>query len=167
MANVTVKNGSLLEETPQEKAANAFVRWLEARAESDAEIGNDFMSEQIGNILLAENTEEMWDADEIGSIQSSKDLIDTEMSIKAFRVRRGKVEYENSDIPFFYVVEAAKLSDGEEFVFSTGAPLIMAKLKYAEDHKELPVECVIRASATSKGSVLKLRKISERAVKVR
>lgn len=148
-----------------ERAANAFMSWLEARAIVDSD-NTDFQTEQIGAILMAETAEEMWDADESDELDSSKDITDREMQIISYVVRKGDIT--DADVPYYMVVRAARLDNGEEFQFSTGAIRLMTKIKWLGDHDELPAECVIRAIETSKGySVLKLRRVSPRAVKAR
>lgn len=146
-----------------ERAAASFMNWLEARATVDSD-NTDFQTEQIGAILMAETAEEMWDADESDELDSSKDITDREMSIISYVVRKGDIQ--DSEIPYYMVVRAARLDNGEEFQFSTGAIRLMTKIKWLGDHDLLPTDCVIRATETSKGfNVLKLRKISPRAVR--
>lgn len=163
---VAETTGQIVQESDAQKAANSFGRWLEARAERETSAG--FMEEQIGSILMAEDSEAMWDADDTSETESSKAIPDVEMSIDNFTVHRGQTEYGEGLYPFFMIVRAYRLDNGEPIVFSTGAPLIMAKLKWMEDHGELPAQCVIRTAKTAKGyDVLKLRKLTERAVQGR
>lgn len=162
----TAKDPVIIPDKDTVLAGNSFARWLEARAEAEDTSG--FMIEQIGNILLSDNEDEMWDADELDDTPSSKDIIDVEMSVMSFTVQKGQAQYEESILPYFMVVRAARLDTGAEFTFTTGAPLIMAKLKFLEDHRQLPAECAVRTGKTKKGyTVLKLRKVPGRAVKAR
>lgn len=159
-------SGKTVPQTPEILAANQFYSYLEAKAASDENEPSDFMAQQVGAILTAGSSAEMWEADNGEGVANSLSMIDVEMAIYSFTVHKGQIEYSEGSYPFFMVVHGARLSTGEEVVYSTGAPLIMAKLKYLEDHDELPAECVIRETQTRKGfRVLKLHKLSERPVK--
>jgi|SRR5215467_9381551 len=147
------------------RAAESFLNWLDAKAQVDAD-STEFQTEQIGAILLAETADEMWDADETDELESSKEIADREMSLISYTVRKGDIA--DADVPYYMVVRAARLDNGEEFMFSTGAIRLMTKIKWLGEHDELPAECVIKATDTSKGyQVLKLRKIAPRAIKGR
>ena len=167
MSDIESVTGKAVPESLRERATQGFEAWLDRQAVLSENNSGAFMGEQVANILLADDTDEMWSADDIGDTASSREMPDVEMSVQSFTVHRGQLEYSESTFPYFMIVQAARLDTGEEFVFSTGAPLIMAKIKWLDDHEELPAECVIKAATTRKGyTVLKLYKISERAVRV-
>lgn len=159
------KNGDARELRPVEK----FVDFLNRRVETDAD---DFetAAAQLDRILSAQTLEDMWHADDFEST-GGRDLVDVEMRILSFRVR--KSDRFTSGIPagdgkrFYFLVTSARLDNGEEFVWNTGAPLILGKLRWLEAAGLLgkpESEAVIKGTDVADGQVLKLRNVPRRAV---
>lgn len=145
------------------RESTRFVDYLDARAGLDGE-GRAFevASSQLDKILTAETEEEAWDADEFESV-AGRDLVDVEQRVLGFTVHKSSGEL-NAPLGVFIQVQSQRLSDGEEFTWNTGAPLIIGKLRWFEAAQKLPVECVIKGTDTAKGTVLKLKPVPKRAV---
>jgi hypothetical protein len=152
------------------RPVEGFLEYLLSRAAEDAEdMAYEVAAAQLDKILSANSVEQMWDADDMDS-QGGRDLQDVEQRINSFTVHKsgrftsglpaGPDEY------FWILVRSQKLANGEEFVWNTGAPLILGKLRWLESQDLLgtpDAECVIRGTETPNGVVLKLRPVPKRA----
>lgn len=146
-------------------AAESFIQYLERRAVKDNENRSfDVAYQQVSNILVAETLEAMWDADERESV-GGRDLVDVEQRIVSFTVHPSSEKYTTA-LGHYMQVSTVRLATGEEFTWDTSAPLLMGKLRWLEAHDELPCECVIKGTDAPGGTVLKLRPIPARAIKV-
>lgn len=146
--------------------AESFISYLERRAESEGESrAFDVAATQLDRILSAETAKDVWDADEYEST-GGRDLADVEQRIHSFSVHKGGDQFK-SPLGFYIMVNSSRLSDGSEFIWNTGATLIIGKLRWLEAHEMLPVDCVIKATPTPNGEVLKLRPIPTRATPVK
>lgn len=161
MGNVPDTNtqtGTAITPKPHER----FIRSLNLRAEREgATLGRDVSLSQIDKILAAETAEDIWEADEGGTI-SGQDAIDMEIEIMSFTVAPSAEEYD-ATLGVFINIKARKMEDDEEIVINTGADKIIAKLAAFESKGLLPVEGVIRGVKTRNGTMLTLRPLPRRA----
>lgn len=145
------------------KPHDQFAEYLARRAENDgATRGYEVASNQMDKLLTAETEQEIWDADEGGTV-NGQDMIDVELNIRGFKVAVSSDEYE-ATLGVYILIDAVRLDNGEEVIVNTGAPLIITKLRMFEAREMLPVNGVIRGTKARNGTVLKLRPLSARAV---
>jgi len=138
-----------------------FVDGLKRRAEVDsANRGFDIASKQIDAILAAETEADFWDADISGTV-NGQDMMDIEMMVRAVTFAESSDEYD-APLGVYAIVDATRLDNGEECIISTGAPLVVAKLRAAEARDMFPLGCVIKGTKAGKGTVLKLRPLPVR-----
>jgi hypothetical protein len=147
-----------------------------ADAESNDTVGAEIMAEQIERILSAESEDAVWDADTGGTIQG-RDVAGLELRIRDMRIIRSN----RSDIVgghgYYASMNATVLGGprdiltknmlrvGQDFVFQTGAPLVVAKVRVFESREALPVDALLVGIETASDNVvLKLDRIPERAV---
>jgi hypothetical protein len=150
----------------------AFLGMMELEADATAEDPSDSpLITGVMKIMEAADDNEMWTADDLMQL-GGRDLADVEMGIQSFTVRRSARA--DIDTPFvdskgrkmFLLVRSVKLETGEEIVWNTSAPLLVAKLFWLSTRDMLPCEAVIRATDLGAGqAVLKLKPIPRRAVK--
>jgi hypothetical protein len=160
MANEpAVKDGTTLAPKPHQR----FINSLMARAEREGEtLGRDVSLSQIDRILSAETEEDVWNADEGGTV-SGQDMIDVEMRMVSFTVAPSSDEYD-ATLGVFINIKAIRLDTGEDIVVNTGADKIVTKLVKFETMGLLPIDGVIRGVKTRKGNMLMLRPLPKRAV---
>lgn len=151
------------------RPAEQFMDYLANKAREDEnkapDRNRDIVYNSLDAILTAASVDEMWSADELQS-NAGKDLEDVEMEIQWFSVHEGTGEFE-SVLGYYVWVHATRLDGQGELIFNTGSSLIMGKLRYLEAAELLgtpEARCVIKGTKTSKGRVLKLRPIAQRAV---
>ena len=147
------------------RPTEGFMEYLARRARQDGENRNyEIAASQLDQILSAETPEQMWAADDFDST-AGKDLEDLEMRVDGFTVHESSAQYV-STLGFYVMVSAVRLSDMTQFVFNTGSPLIIGKLRWLEAAELLgtpDAECIIKGTDTSNGRVLKLKPIPQRA----
>jgi hypothetical protein len=147
---------------PEVSQAESLIQYLARRAEMEGESrAYDVAVSQLDRILAADDEAALWDADEYEST-GGRDLVDVEQNVKGFTVHKGGEQFK-TPLGFYIMVNSSRLSDGSEFIWNTGAPLIIGKLRWLEAHEKLPINCVIRSTPTPNGEVLKLRPIPTRA----
>lgn len=141
---------------------------LTATMDDDKDGGFQAQIGSIEAILSAETEEEMWDADERGPL-GGRNLPDVEQTILDFTVKYSRdatmrTVFVTSDGKRMYLLVSAKrLDTGEEIVWNTSAPLIVAKIMWLDQRGKLPYDCVIRATDLGGGqAVLKLKPIPAR-----
>jgi len=141
-----------------------FGEYLLRRAEEDgATRGYEVAASQMDKMLAAETEQEIWDADEGGTV-NGQDMIDVELEIRGFKVATSDDQYDAA-LGVYILIDATRLDNGEQVIVNTGAPLIITKLRMFEVREMLPVTGVIRGTKARNGTVLKLRQLPSRAVK--
>jgi len=136
----------------------------------------DIEDQQVQRLLDAETDEEIWDADQGGTFQG-KDCVGLEIQVNSLTVVLSKREdivsrqgyYISADAVCLggpaEVLKSLGLSVGEQFVFQTGAPLIVTKLRAFEARGRLPVKGVVTGLKTgTDNTLLKLRPLPVRAI---
>ncbi len=153
------------EKTAATRPSEGLVQYLARRAEEDSRNRNyEIAASQLDKILAAKTIEEMWDADDFESI-GGRDLVDTEMRIESFTVHTGNDQF-SAPLGHYLMVTAKSLADGKEFMFNTGAPLLMGKLRWLEAMNLLgtaDADVVIKGFDAPNGTVLKLRPVPRRS----
>jgi len=148
-----------------------FAGYMIGRAETDAENrGEAAFDQQLAAMMNAETEDEAWAADETGTTQA-RDLVGCEIQI--FNMTSHASTREDIEgLGFFItcnavmlagpknVLTATGLKVGDEFVLSTGAPLVVGKIRWHEAHEKLP----FAAQIIQAGRALKLARPVERAV---
>jgi len=154
------ENGSVAVQRPYEK----FLEYLGHRADVDGANNTfDVAAGMMDKIFNASTAEEIWDADE-GGLLAGQNLKDVEQEIKGFKVlRSNRADFDNG-MGVYIIVDATRLDTGEDIVWNTGAPGLIAKLRAFEAMNLLPIRGVIRGQLAGNGEVLKLRPIPSRAV---
>jgi hypothetical protein len=160
MANEpSVQSGTAIAPKPHER----FIQSLNARAEREgATLGRDVSLSQIDKVLQAETEEDVWNADEGGTV-SGQDMIDVEIEILSLTVAPSSDEYD-ATLGVFINIKAIRLDTGDETVINTGADKIITKLVKFEAMGLLPIQGVIRGVKTRNGTMLTLRPLPKRAV---
>jgi hypothetical protein len=160
----------------------AFLAHMENLAELDTGSSGGSGERTVEAILAAESEDEMWEADEQGSL-GGRNLADVEQEIQDFEVKFSN----RQDIDTIFIgpetgrkmyvliraVRVSKSSEmpsiavGEEFVYNTSAPALVAKLFWARGHGKVPGwQAVIRATDLGGGqAVLKFKPLPERPAK--
>lgn len=147
---------------PEVSQAESFMAYLERRASEEGENRSfEVAVTQLERILTAETAEQVWDADEYEST-GGRDLTDVEQRIRGFSVHKGGEQYKSA-LGYYIMVDSSRLDTGAEFIWNTGSPLIIGKLRWLEAHDMLPIDCVIKGTPTPNGEVLKLRPVPKRA----
>jgi hypothetical protein len=162
-------NGAIDKNRPTGK----FIDFLAREAERQGHTRSfDVMASQLDRILAGESEQEIMEADLYGTRQG-KDLVGLEMEIpdQEIRVAPSSPEF---DAPLEHYVQftaialidydESRLTVGEEFLLSTGAPLLIGKLMTWKARNMLPQKVTIKAVKAPEGSVLKFVGIPRRAV---
>lgn len=152
-------DGEIVTVRPYEK----LTAFLARRAEVDGEgRGFEIASKQIDKILTAETDEEIWDADAAGTV-NGQDMMDVEMQVRGVKYAPSSDEYD-APLGVYAIIDAIRMDTGEEAVVSTGAPLVITKLRAFEARGKFPLGCVIKGTKAAKGTVLKLRPLPVRVM---
>lgn len=158
MTDVDHVQGNAIAPKPHER----FIASLQRRADIEGgQLGAQVSASQMDKILIAETADEVWDADEGGTF-SGQDLVDVELRFLSLTIAPSSDEFDAS-LGVYVNVKCMRLDSGEEIILNTGADKIITKLVRFESLGVLPVEGVIRAVKTPKGSMLKLRPLPRRA----
>lgn len=151
------------------RPSEQFAAFLQRRAtESEGQRSYDVAAQQLDRMLTAESLDDIMDADEQGTYQA-RDLVNLRLTIEpGFRVNKSSEKFEaplgvyiqfnataNSDMP------ERGIEKGQELVISTGAPLLIGKIRSLEAGGYLPLAVRIIGIAAPNGTVLKLRRDSE------
>jgi hypothetical protein len=166
MADKTVATPAHEGQVMQTRPADKFRAYMLERASRESSTDSSEVSaNQVDKILSAVNEDDIWDADQGGTIQG-KDVIGIVVEIRSMRMQAsdrfdGSPYYANLDVTCLggpaEVLARASLSVGESFVLQTGAELIIAKVRAFEAHGKLPLVAMIAGTRTSSGfDVLKL-----------
>lgn len=156
-------------EVIKRKAREQFIAVLELEADVTEEDSRSRNLEISGSIvdkmLEAETLEDAIAASENGAA-SGKDMVDVELSVTDFNVKKSDGKYQASTpLGYFLEIDATRLDTGEQVAFSTGAPNVVTLLWKARQLERLPLECVIRGKDTANGTLLTLKLLTPRAVK--
>ena len=149
----------------------SFSEYMIARAGEEKETaGAGAFDSQLASMISAQTEAEVWAADESGTIQG-RDLIGCEVRIHDLTSHEStNEEFEGNG--FFVtcnatllagpknVLTAQGLTVGQDFVLSTGAILIIGKIRWYESKNKLPFDGLI----VKAGRAIKLARIPERAV---
>lgn len=158
--NVQEQTGTTIAVKPHQR----FIQSLQRQAEDNAAThGREVSVNQIDKILTAETEEEIWNADEGGTL-SGQDMIDVEMEIQDYVVLPSGDEYD-ATLDVYINITAVRLDTGEEVIVNTGADKIITKLAVFKARGMLPIGAVIKGVPTRKGTMLKLRPLPNRAVR--
>lgn len=167
-ANVDEKTG----EVTQARAAIRFREWLGTQAELDQSDPWEVTARQLDKMLMATSFEDIMDADETGT-HETRDLVGFEFEIPQQQIRIAKTAPQ-FDAPLGVYIQFVGLAladfpeeyikTGDEVLMSSGAPLIIGKLRTLQANGFLPVKVTIKGTTTPNGTVLKLRPAPVRAV---
>jgi hypothetical protein len=119
---------------------------------------------QLDRMLTAESLDDIMNADELGAHQG-RDLIGLEFEWHGgMRIAESDDQF---DAPLgvyvqFNVTALSNLLDegiaiGDQILISTGAPLIIGKLRTLEANGHTPIKLMIAGTRGKRGTVLKLR----------
>jgi hypothetical protein len=159
------------------RQAQQFKTYLNTRAIHDRENGNDAMAAQLEKILAASDGtfDEIMDADDSGVFES-KDLIGAEIEIQGdppIRIAESAEKYRgNGGLDVYVQFTAIMLANypekglyaGDVILVSSGATLVIGKVRTLEAGGYLPARVMIRGSESVNGTVLKLGRIPERPI---
>lgn len=165
------QNGATNGEVSEVNALERLNKKLGFLCRMDADSPDTGRINTIEAILSAESEEDFWNADEKVST-GGRDLQDVEIRILDFTVKKGTdtgiknniFRDPESGAALYLDVRAVRLDSGEEMVFNTSAPLVVAKILGLQERGMLPQDCVIRGTETANGTVLKLKPVPKRAV---
>lgn len=153
------------------RVSQQFHSWLNAKAEEeDQNRSNEVAMSQLDRMLVAESLDDILDADELGARQA-RDIVGLEFEWKGgFRVVKSSDKFE-ATLGVYIQFEVTALSAmldkgiavGDIVLISTGAPLIIGKLRTLEANGFVPIKLMITGTDAGKGTVLKLRRPPNRA----
>lgn len=157
--------------TPARPSAGVFRELLglmEMEATAEDESFGSPMITSVEKILTAEMGAEFWDADDIDQT-GGRDLTDVEQTILGYQVKYSTKQSirsafrDSKDRGMYLLVRSSRLDTGEEFIWNTSAPLLVAKIIRLGQESKLPANVVIRGTEAGEGTVLKLKQIPPRA----
>lgn len=159
-------NGEL---SPVVVRAMQFTDYLRRRAEEDAQSAgaSEAMANQLSAILDATEFDAIMDADNMGT-HESKDLVGLHIRIHDQRIRVAKsAERFNSPLGHYVQFHATALtampsrgiSIGDDLLISSGATLVIGKLRTLEANGHFPCDVQITGHEAQEGTVVKLGKI--------
>lgn len=148
--------GTVAEMKPHEH----FVEYLQRRMVADKD-GNDaftIAARQLDKMFTAETAEEIWDADEGGTI-AAKDYIGKIVRIRGYRVMESTNEEYDAALGAWILIDCVNLENLEEVMLNTQSPLIIGKLRAFEAKNLLPIDAQIDSTKTTAGNdVLRLKR---------
>jgi len=128
----------------------------------------ELTAQQLDKILVGETIDEIMDADS-GGTRQARDLVGMELTVldEPFVYRESSDEFDAAlggyvQFQAVALIEYEDIQPGEQFTCSTGAPLVMGKLRTLQANGFLPFDVKI-VHAGGKG-VLKLVRAPRRAV---
>jgi hypothetical protein len=144
-----------------------FIEHLAMLAEVDSGIsdGDAIAADIMDRMLTSGTLEEAIEVQNAG-LPSGKSLIDIEIAITGFVVRKGDVEYEEHSLGYYLRCDAIRMDTGEELTFAVGARNIVTLIVMARQQDKLPLECVFRSRKTQQGALLTLHLLPKRAVNI-
>jgi hypothetical protein len=140
------------------------------RAQNAEGVGDAAFDSQLSAMMNASTEDELWESDEKGTI-SAKDAAGLEVEFRDMTSHESNNEEIEGGHGYFItsncvciggpknLLVALGLKIGDEFVLSTGAPLVVGKLRWFEANEKLPVRAVIIKA----GRAIKLARLPERA----
>lgn len=134
---------------------------LEASMEGAADDGQSIADLIIERMQAATNLDELFDAQDV-SLPSGKSLVDSELMIRDFTVRKSDPQYSENSIGYYYVIDAADADTGEDVRFATGALNILSLLMALRVRGDLPIRVAIRGKSTPNGTLLLMRRVGPR-----
>jgi hypothetical protein len=159
MTDADTRTGTVITVKPHER----FIASLIERAKREGPtIGRDVSMSQIDKVLAAETEEDVWSADEGGTV-SGQDMVDVELRFLSITIAPSSDEYDAS-LGVFVNAKCIRLDTLEEITVNTGADKIISKLVKFESMGLFPIEGVIRGIKTRAGTMLVLRQIPKRPV---
>jgi hypothetical protein len=181
---VPKQDGSAVSETTTgtvttPRVTDQFRDWLNMvaeRNEGSRERSYEIAASQIDKLMGAESLDDIMDADTGGSHQM-RDLVDLEMEVFPIdwdtAVMKSSDEYD-TPLGVYIQIRGTALIDfpvegitaGEEILVSTGAPLVIGKLRALNAGGYLPMPLKVVGVKGGKGTVLKLGRVPNRVVKV-
>lgn len=164
---VIAKHGN---EVAVQRAALSLRDYLLDRADAQEPDMGDLhtvTAEMLEKMLQATSLEEIMSADQ-GSTFETRDIVGARLRIipQALRVARSYDEFD-SPLGVYVQFKAIVLEDyengflvkGAEILVSSGAPLVIGKLRVLEANSFFPVDVLIASTRTPKGSVVKLQSL--------
>lgn len=160
------KEGKVAEIRPHERfVANLKARAVEAQGEDGKTRSFEIAASQMDKILSAETEEDIWDADEGGTV-AGKDFTDVALEILDYQLTESDDKYD-SPLGVYVNIKATLLQKtkgydvGEVVVINTGATLVITKLEAFRSKGMIPgLKCMIRGTEAKNGTVLKLRPLT-------
>jgi hypothetical protein len=154
------QNGAL--DRPSRKLAE----YLRARAEMEAPIVAQELSEQqMDKILTAETPEELDEAMQLAGLIGLRDLENgTEIQINGFHVALGTRSEFMNQLGVFAVINCQDLSTGQEFNVDTGVQRVIAFLRMCEHFERFPLAVTVTKVAAGGGELITLLPLRKRAV---
>lgn len=171
-ANVNQTTGEVTQPDAN-RPSYRFKAWVQQQAQNDSDDSWEITARQLDKMLMAETLEDIMDADDAGTHQG-RDLVDFEFEVpnQQFRYAPSAPEFDAPLDAYFQFTaialadyEAERIKVGEEVLISTGAPLVIGKLRTLQANGLLPRKFIMKGSTTPGGkTVLKLRPAPNRAV---
>lgn len=153
------------------RISEQFTGWLQRAA--DANEGTrtfDVAAGQLDRLLTAESVDDILDADEQGTLQL-RDMVGVQLRIPnpGFPgcVRKSSEKY-SATLGVYIQFPATVLAVpdkylaaqvGDDVLVSTGAPLVIGKLRSMEANGYLPFDFLVTGVEAANGTVLKLRRV--------
>ncbi len=161
------RDGSVVET----RVSETFKDWLNRRAvEEDVNRSYDVAASQLDRMLIQTDEDAIMESDEFGAHQA-RDLVGFEFeAFPGFRVVKSSEKFD-APLGVYIQFNASALSAvpergiaiGDEVLISTGATLIIGKLRTLEANGYLPKKLMIAGIDAANGTVLKLRNPPARA----
>lgn len=149
-----------------------FRDFVQREAENTTDGNWEITARQLDTMLMGETLEEIMESDEGGTHQG-RDLTDFEFQVdpQNYRYAKSSDEFE-APLGVYLQFTATALMDypdenitvGEEVLISTGAPLVIGKLRTLQARNLLPQKLMIKGYRGGGGMVLKLRLAPNRTV---
>jgi hypothetical protein len=164
--DVAAKEGTVIEPKPHDRfVANLKARAVAAQGDDGKKRSFEIAASQMDKILTAETEEDIWDADEGGTV-SGKDFTDIAIEINGYELTESDDKYD-SPLGVYVNINATTLQKakgydvGEIVIINTGATLIITKLEAFRSKGLIPgLRCIIKGTEAKNGTVLKLRPLA-------
>jgi hypothetical protein len=153
------------------RVSQQFRSWLISQADNEDNRSNDVVDSQLDRMLGETDVDAIMSADDQGTHQA-RDLVGLEFEgpWDGFRVVKSSEKF---DAPLgiyvqFQVTALSRMAGkgieiGDSILISTGAPLVIGKLRTLEANGFLPMKLMIAGQEAPNGTVLKLRYPPNRA----
>lgn len=142
-----------------------YMRQLARVQADDATDAEDIANRQIVALMSAESEDEIWDADQGGTVQM-RDAVGLEAEIREFRFLESSDPGKQTRSGTYITCDAVTLggpaellrklgtAPGAEIVLQTGAELVVTKLLAFQNRDLLPVRAVISGTETRSGNMV-------------